>query len=166
MKKLLFISFVLITFLTSCGGSGKEKKSDRKQEATKEVTDSKSTGKEESYIKVLSYSKFIEEVWNFERYTDSFAFQGKRPCVIDFYATWCGPCKMVAPIMEKLAKEYAGKVDFFKVDTDVEPKLATALQIRNIPTVMFMCDGSQPAKSVGATSEEYYRAEINKLINN
>lgn len=163
MKKLLLISLVLITFLASCGGDG-DKKQDKKLDANKEVTDSESTEKEDSYIKVLSYDKFIKNVWDFEKNTDSFAFQGNKPCVIDFYATWCGPCRMVAPIMEKLAKEYAGKVDFYKVDTDAELKLATVLQIRNIPTIMFMRDGQQPAKSVGANNEAYYRAEINKLL--
>jgi len=163
MKKLLFISFVLIT-LTSCGGSGKEKKSDKKQEATTEVTDLKSTVKEESYIKVLSYNKFIRDVWDFEKCADSFAFRGNKPCVIDFYATWCGPCKMIAPIMEKLAKEYAGKVDFYKVDTDKEPKLAMVLQIQYLPTVLFAKDGEQPEKSIGGKDEEYFRSQINKML--
>ncbi len=161
MKKLLFISVVFMAMLASCGGSDKEQKS----ENTKAVQEETTKPEQESYIKDLTYKGFLNNVWNFEKNTDSFAFEGERPCVIDFYATWCGPCKMIAPIMEKLAKEYDGKVDFYKVDTDAEPKLATILQIRNIPMVMFLKEGSQPAKSVGAKGEEYYRKQINMMLN-
>ena len=84
--------------------------------------------------------------------------------MIDFYATWCGPCKKIAPIMEKLAEEYDGKVDFYKVDCDKEMKLASILQVGNIPMVFFMRDGAQPEKSVGAKDEAFFRSQINKLL--
>lgn len=164
MKKILLISLVITAFLSSCGDSGKNKNEAKKKDANIEVIDSKSTDKEMSAVQVLTYKKFLKEVWDIERHADSFAFQGSRPCVIDFYATWCGPCKKVAPIIEKLAKEYEGKVDFYKIDTDAEPKLASILKITNIPMVFFMKEGEQPMKSVGARSEDYYRAIINKML--
>ena len=83
--------------------------------------------------------------------------------MIDFYATWCGPCRKVTPIMEKLAKEYNGKVIVYKVDVDAEQKLATILNIRNIPTVFFLEKGKQPSYSVGAKDEIYFRARFDKL---
>ena len=164
MKKLLLISIVAIAFLTSCKCSHKEEKSDDKTEAKTEVTASESTNNEKSYVKTMTYGDFIKKVWDIELSASNFTFKGSKPCVIDFYATWCGPCKKIAPIMEKLAKEYDGKVDFYKVDTDKDQKLSVILQVRNIPTVFFMKEGTQPEKSVGAKDEEYFRTQINKLL--
>ena len=164
MKKLLFVLIIGAAFLSSCKCSHKEEKSDDKTEAQTEVSNSESADNEKSYVKTMTYNDFIKKVWDFELSASSFVFKGNKPCVIDFYATWCGPCKKIAPIMEKLAKEYDGKVDFYKVDTDQDQKLAMILQIRNIPAVFFMKDGAQPEKSVGAKDEEYFRAQINKLL--
>ena len=158
MKKLLLISIISIAFLSSCGNS------DNKEAKKQDATVSESTANENGYVKVLSYNDFIKNVWDFEMSPNEFSFKGKKPCVIDFYATWCGPCKMVAPIIEKLAKEYDGRVDFYKVDTDQNQKLAMILQIRNIPTVFFMKNGAQPEKSVGAKDEAYYRSIIDRML--
>ena len=159
MKKLLLISLISIAFLSSCGNSDTNKKEEKKQD----ITASESTA-ETSFVKVLDYKKFNKNVWDLEESPNEFVFKGNRPCVIDFYATWCGPCKKVAPIIEKLAKEYDGKVDFYKVDTDQNQKLSMILQIRNIPTVFFMKEGSQPEKAIGAYDEAYYRGIINKML--
>ena len=159
MRKILLVSLITIAFLTSCGNSDNGKKEEQPQNVT--VTESTS---EESFVKVLDYKNFIKNVWDLEQNPDEFVFKGERPCVIDFFATWCGPCKRVAPIIEKLAEEYNGKVDFYKVDTDLNQKLAMILQIRNIPTVFFMKDGAQPQKTVGAQDEAYYRSIIEKML--
>ena len=164
MKRIFVVLIVVSAFLTSCKCSHKEEKAKQKQEIETEVIDSESTANDKSYVRTMSYNDFIKKVWNFEKHTNEFIFLGDKPCVIDFYATWCGPCKMVAPIIEKLAKEYDGKVVFYKVDTDKEQKLAMILQIRNIPTVFFLKDNAQPEKSVGAKSEDYYRTMINKML--
>ena len=159
MKKLLVISLITIAFLSSCGSS------DNNKEAKKQnTTTSESVAKEKTYVKVMSYNDFIKKVWDFEANPNEFTFKGERPCVIDFYATWCGPCKMVAPIWEKLAQEYDGKVDFYKVDTDKEQKLASILKIQYLPTVFFAKNGAQPDKSVGAKDEAFFREQINKLL--
>ncbi|MBR6438947.1 MAG: thioredoxin [Bacteroidales bacterium] len=159
MKKLLVLSIVLSALFFSCGNSDKNKEA-KKQD----ITVSESTSNEKTFIKEMSYKDFVKNVWDFETSANEFVFNGSKPCVIDFYATWCGPCKMIAPIMEKLAKEYDGKVDFYKVDCDQEMKLATILQVRNIPMVFFMKEGAQPEKSVGAKDEAYFRSQINKLL--
>ena len=159
MKKLLVISLITIAFLSSCGSS------DNNKEAKKQnTTTSESVAKEKTYVKVMSYNDFIKKVWDFEANPNEFTFKGERPCVIDFYATWCGPCKMVAPILEKLAQKYDGKVDFYKVDTDKEQKLASILKIQYLPTVFFAKNGAQPDKSVGAKDEAFFREQINKLL--
>lgn len=162
MKKILAFAIISMTLLSACGNSGKDGKENKNKTDNTEVTNSEST-ENESFVKELTYKKFVKEIWDFEKFTDSFAYEGKLPCVIDFYATWCGPCKKVTPIMEKLAKEYNGKVIVYKVDVDAEQKLATILNIRNIPTVFFLEKGKQPSYSVGAKDEIYFRARFDKL---
>lgn len=163
MKKLLLISLISIAFLSSCGNSDNNKKEEKKQDIKTEATHSESTT-EASYVKVLDYDHFIKNVWDLEANANEFVFKGERPCVIDFYATWCGPCKRVAPIIDKLAKEYDGKVDFYKADVDKDQKLAMVLQIKNIPTMFFIKAGAQPEKTVGAYDEAYYREIIEKML--
>lgn len=160
MKRLLLIAIISIALLSSCGDSDNSKKEAAKQD----TTTSESTTKEKTYVKVMSYKDFVKNVWDFETNTDEFVFKGSRPCVVDFYATWCGPCKTIAPILEKLAHEYDGKVDFYKVDTDKEQKLGMILKIQYLPTVLFAKDGAQPEKSVGAKDEAYFRSQINKML--
>lgn len=158
MKQIFLLSIVILALLVSCGSSDNKSKSEAKAEATA------SESAEKTYVKVMSYKDFIKNVWDLETNTNEFIFKGDKPCVIDFYATWCGPCKAVAPILEKLAKEYDGKVDFYKVDTDKEPKLATIMKIQYLPTVMFAKEGAQPEKSVGAKDEAYFHSQINKML--
>ena len=159
MKKLLVLSIALSAIFFSCGSSDNNKEA-KKQDATV----SESTINEKIYVKEISYKDFIKNVWDFEMSANEFAFKGNKPCVVDFYATWCGPCKTIAPIIEKLAKEYDGKIDFYKVDCDKEMKLASIMQVRNIPMVFFMKNGAQPEKSVGAKDEAFFRSQINKLL--
>ncbi len=78
------------------------------------------------------------------------------PSVIDFYADWCAPCRKIAPIMEKLAKEYDGQLKVYKIDVDVERKLAGVFQVRSIPAVMFTPKTGQPMMQAGALTEEMY----------
>lgn len=158
MKKLPVIAILAMMAFPACGGSG----NDGEDKSQSDATSSESIKKNE-LIKELSYKDFIKDVWDFETYPDSFAFAGELPCVIDFYATWCGPCKKVAPVIENLAKEYKGKVNVYKVDVDAEQKLSTVLKIRNIPTVYFLEEGKQPSYSVGAKDEIYFRSMFDRL---
>lgn len=158
MKKLTVITIIAMLFFSACGNA----EDNGKNKSQSDVTVSESA-KKDALIKELSYKDFIRDVWDFETYPDSFAFKGKMPCVIDFYATWCGPCKKIAPVMESLAKEFNGKVTVYKVDIDAEHKLSTVLKIRNIPTVYFLKEGTQPSFSVGAKDEIYFRSRFEML---
>ena len=134
--------------------------------------------KEESKVKHLTYKEFLSKVWNFESNPNTFVYKGKLPAVIDFYADWCGPCRRVAPIMEKLAEEYDGKLLVYKINVDQEKQLSQAFNIRSIPAVMFIPvassssrgvsdDNAQPMMQVGAMPEEGYRKVIEeRLLNN
>ena len=92
-------------------------------------------------------------------------FLGDKPAIIDFYADWCGPCKMVAPIMDELSKEYEGKVDIYKIDTEAEQELAAMFQIRSIPSVLFIPIAEQPRMAVGALPKNGYEQAISEIFN-
>ena len=120
--------------------------------------------KVESKVKHLTYKEFLSKVWNFESNPNTFVYKGKLPAIVDFYADWCGPCRRVAPIMEKLAEEYDGKLLIYKVNTQYETELAKAFQIRSIPTVLFIPMEGQPMMQVGALPEEGYRQVIEQHL--
>lgn len=159
MKKT-FIAILSLFMLVSCGNSKKENKK------TEKVQDVESVVEEESLVKNLDYKTFVKKVWDIETYPDSFAYKSKLPCMIDFYADWCGPCERVAPIMEEIAQQYEDKIVVYKVNVDKEQKLPLIFKVKNIPTVFFLPTEGQPLSQVGALSKEEYISIINKhLIN-
>lgn len=109
----------------------------------------------------LTYDSFIEKVWDFESNPEEWIYKGDTPCVIDFYADWCKPCKMVAPIMDDLADTYKGKVKIYKIDTDKEKELASVFRIRSIPSVLFIPKEGKPKMQTGALPKESYIEIIN-----
>lgn len=111
----------------------------------------------------LTKETFFEKVFNWEKNTE-WKYEGDLPCVIDFYADWCGPCKMVAPIMEELSKEYAGKVNFYKIDTDAEQELAGAFGIQSIPSLLFVPMDGKPQMAVGALPKNSMKQVIDKEL--
>ena len=120
--------------------------------------------KKESQVKQLTYNEFLKKVWDFEKDPNTFNYKGKLPAIVDFYADWCGPCRRVAPIMEKLAEEYDGKLLVYKVNTDQERGLASAFQVKSIPMVLFIPMEGQPMMQVGALPEEGYRKVIEEQL--
>jgi thioredoxin 1 len=87
------------------------------------------------------------------------------PVVVDFWAPWCGPCKMVAPILDKLAEEYAGKMLIAKVNTDENPQWAQSFNVQGIPTMLFIADGKVVHQQVGALPEPMLRSVIDQFLN-
>lgn len=111
----------------------------------------------------LTKEKFLEKVFNFEQ-NKEWKFEGDKPCIIDFYADWCQPCKMVAPILEELSKEYDGKIDIYKVDTESEQELAGAFGIRSIPSILFCPKDDQPQMAAGALPKQSFEQAINDIL--
>jgi thioredoxin 1 len=111
----------------------------------------------------LSKKTFIEKIFDYENKKD-WEFLGKLPAIIDFYADWCGPCKMVAPILEKLAAEFEGKITIYKVDTDKEQELAGAFGIMSIPSLFFIPQKGEPQMARGALSREAFVKMINEVL--
>lgn len=101
----------------------------------------------------LNKAAFLEKVFNYEE-NKEWKFEGDLPCIIDFYADWCGPCKMIAPILEELGEEYKGKVNIYKIDTEKEQELAAAFGIRSIPSLLFCPTDEQPQMANGALPKD------------
>jgi thioredoxin len=108
----------------------------------------------------LTKQTFLENVCNYEKNPNHWTFDGDKPCLIDFFATWCGPCKMVTPVIDDLAEEYGDKVNFYKVDIDREGELASAFGIKSVPTFVFCPQEGNPQAISGAMG----KADLKKTI--
>ena len=106
-------------------------------------------------IEHLTKETFLNKVFNYEK-NKEWKFEGEKPCIIDFYADWCGPCKIVAPVLEELAKDFDGKINVFKVDTEAEQELASVFGIRSIPSFLFVPSEGQPQMAMGALPKETF----------
>ena len=111
----------------------------------------------------LTKESFKEKVFNFEENKD-WKFEGKVPAIIDFYANWCGPCKMVAPILEELQKEYGDKLTIFKVNTEEQQELASMFGIQSIPSILFVPLDGQPQMAMGALPKQAMTDAINEVL--
>ncbi|HMQ79284.1 MAG TPA: thioredoxin [Ignavibacteria bacterium] len=111
----------------------------------------------------LTAAEFKQKVFNYETQKE-WKFTGDVPVIIDFYADWCGPCKMVAPVLEELSKEYDGKVQIYKVDTEAEQELASVFGIRSIPSILFIPMEGKPQMSMGALPKESFVKAINEIL--
>ncbi len=97
----------------------------------------------------IDTEQFKSKVFDFE-HNSEWKFAGDVPCIVDFYADWCGPCKMVSPILDQISQEYAGKLNVYKVNTDEEQELAGAFGIQSIPSILFIPKAGDPRMSMGA----------------
>lgn len=111
----------------------------------------------------LTKQTFQEKVFNYEQ-NQEWKFEGELPCIIDFYADWCQPCKMVAPVLEELSKEYKGKINIYKVNTEEEQELAGAFGIRSIPSLLFCPADGQPQMAMGALPKESFVKAIDDIL--
>ena len=111
----------------------------------------------------LTKQTFLEKVFNYEQ-NKEWKFNGELPCIIDFYADWCQPCKMVAPILEELSEEYAGKINVYKIDTESEQELAAAFGIKSIPSLLFCPKDDKPQMAQGALPKPALVDAINNVL--
>jgi thioredoxin len=112
----------------------------------------------------MNKEMFIQRVMDFETNKEEWSYIGDKPAIIDFYADWCKPCKMIAPIMDELAEEYKGQIYIYKVDTQVERELAAVFNIRSIPAVLFIPMEGQPQMSQGALPKETFKQSIDDFL--
>jgi thioredoxin len=112
----------------------------------------------------LTKETFKTKVMDYEKNPTTWVFEGDKPCIVDFYADLCKPCKMIAPIMDELAAEYAGQIDIYKVDTEKERELASVFGINSIPYVLFVPAQGQPSAQRGALPKESYKKIIDEFL--
>lgn len=111
----------------------------------------------------LTAETFKEKVFNYEENKD-WKYEGSVPCMIDFYADWCGPCKMVAPILEELQNEYGDKIVIYKVNTEEEQQLAGMFGIQSIPSLLFVPAEGQPQMATGALPKNTFEKAIADVL--
>ena len=111
----------------------------------------------------LTQSSFKEKVFNYEE-NKEWKYEGNTPAIIDFYADWCGPCKIVAPILEELKSEYGDKLEIYKVDTEAERELAGMFGIQSIPSLLFIPLEGQPQMAMGALPKDTFKKAIGDVL--
>jgi len=178
MKNTFFgLAFLTVLWLSSCGGSAISENKPVSSVTEKAVAapSNSSTGVipennaspsatgNEAVIQ-LTKAMFLENVYNYEKNPKKWTFIGEKPCIIDFYADWCRPCKMVAPIMAELAEKYKGQITVYKVNTDQERELAEFFGIRSIPTLFFCPAQNDPQMTQGALTKENYEKIITEVL--
>lgn len=159
MKNFRTILLLLAAIVAvSCSNSTETKaQADNKAQATENVGD-------EGKTIHMNKEMFIERVMDFETNKEEWIYLGDKPAIIDFYADWCKPCKLIAPIMDELADEYKGQIYIYKVDTQVERELASIFGIRSIPAVLFIPMEGQPQMSTGALPKETFKDAIDDFL--
>lgn len=117
-------------------------------------------------MKTMSLNKadFLNKVANYETNPSEWKFLGERPAIIDFYATWCGPCKMLSPVLEELAAEYAGKIDIYKINVEEEEELAGVFGVRSVPTLLFVPMEGAPQMAQGALPKNVLQEAIRNVL--
>jgi thioredoxin len=148
---------IIIMMTTGCKNAGNKDKSIKKLQA--EVV----TTKRNIEMEHLTKTTFLEKVFNYEK-NKEWKYEGDLPCLIDFYADWCGPCKIVAPVLEELAKEYEAKIHIYKVDTEDQQELAAAFGIRSIPSLLFCPKEGQPQMAMGALPKATMKKAIEDIL--
>jgi len=166
-RTIAIAMFSMIIMFTACNNgnnAGKDRQTNIENQ-NEDITQNSSDTPNAAFSKPeqLNKKQFLEKVFNYEQ-NQQWAFIGQEPCVIDFYADWCRPCKQIAPIIDKLAKKHAGQVRFYKVNTDYEPDLAAYFGINSIPSIMFCPMSGAPEMHTGAMPEAEFVKIINRLF--
>jgi len=150
MKKYSFLLIIMLSLVFS------ECKADNPADPETKSTAANS-------VVQLSNESFKKMIFNYE-INKEWKFEGNRPAIIDFYADWCGPCRQLSPLVEEIAKEYSGKIDVFKVDTEKDRMLAQKLGITGLPTLLFIPAKGKPQITVGVLPKESLVKAINEIL--
>lgn len=164
MKKSSFlVTGLLFALVIACNGQSESKSS------SKTAVPGNSALKTVNAPVHITKDDFVKLVMDYRTNRETWKFAGKKPCLVDFYADWCGPCKVTSPILEELSKEYAGKIDIYKVNIDKERELASLFNVQSIPTFLFCPMDGNPTISSGIANtpdatKQMFREQINELL--
>lgn len=160
----LFLTLALGSLVfTACANQNPGKNESATDKASVATTGSKAEASK-SYIQ-LTKAMFIEKVWDYNKSPDDFKYLGDKPAIIDFYADWCGPCRVASPILEEIGSEYAGKIQVYKIDTDKERELAQVFQISSIPAFLYIPASGKPVMTagIGRSKEETKKMFVDNI---
>lgn len=115
-------------------------------------------------VQSLTEQEFLTKIANYKHHSDEWNYLGDKPTILDFYAEWCGPCKMIAPVLESLSRIYGERVDFYKINTEEELALSSTFDIRSIPTLIFIPVNGKPQIAQGAIPKVQLIEIINKIL--
>lgn len=160
---LLVILIVAVILLFTYSSSGENKNNSATENKFKITDTSKTNKSNKNNMEYLTEQTFKEKVFNYD-INKEWKYEGDVPCIVDFYADWCGPCKMISPILEELAIEYDGKIKIYKIDTEKEQNLTAMFGIRSIPSLLFVPKEGTPQMAVGAMSKEGFVQAINEVL--
>ena len=124
---------------------------------------------EKKYAIQMTKADFLEKVMDYEKNQTEWVFKGDKPCLIDFYADWCGPCRITSPILEELAKEYEGKINVYKINVDNERELSSVFGIQGIPAFLYCPKDGKPSMTSGIArdaeqTKQMFKENIEKIL--
>jgi thioredoxin len=174
MKKML-LSLIAISFLFISCNNGSANSLENKDGNSTAVAETIAAGNSDTQTSGsgkpihLTKQDFLEKVMNYEKNQTEWVYEGDKPALIDFYADWCGPCRMAAPVLEELAKEYEGQIHIYKIDTQKEKELAAVFGIQSIPAFLFVPTEGRPSMSSGIAqtpeaTKEMFRQMIDEIL--
>jgi len=147
MKRIFLTIACAAILISACGNQKTEARQNKLSEV--EVSKTKTQTAVAKSAELLTRDQFIEKVWDFTKSPDEWKYLGTKPAIIDFYADWCGPCKIAGPILEEIGAEYAGKVLVYKINTDQERELAQVFGITGIPAFLYIPAKGKPVMMSG-----------------
>lgn len=151
MKRAIIALLAFGLAATSCGARGNNRSNQQNE-------------KENMKTIQMTKADFLKKVADYENNSADWKYLGDKPAIIDFYADWCGPCKMIAPILDELAAEYGDQIYIYKVNTEKEQELAAAFGIRSIPSLLFIPMEGQPQMAQGAMPKNTFKEVIDEVL--
>ena len=156
MKRLILTLAAAAIILSACGNRNPEgNKNSEMISATSKSTDSEK----------LTKAVFIQKIWDFTKSPNDWKYLGSQPAIVDFYADWCGPCKIASPILDEIGREYSGKILVYKIDTEKERELAQVFGITGIPAFLYIPANGKPVmmSGIGRSREETKKMFIDNI---
>lgn len=167
MKRVLLTLATSAILFSACGNQKSGSKQNNLGESGNISTVSQTT--EGKSYELLNKQQFILKVWDYTKSPNDWKYLGSKPAIIDFYADWCGPCKIAGPILEEVGTEYAGKVQIYKINTDQEQELAQVFGITGIPAFLYIPVNGKPVmmSGIGRSKEDtkkMFKENIEKYL--